>query len=193
MKTKERILAAALKLFNEQGTGAVTTNHIAEAAGISPGNLYYHFGNKQEIIRAIFERLFHQWDVALTLPTDRLPTLEDVRELVRVNFRIMGEYRFAYRELLALLTQDRELHERYMLVRERGFAGFRATFEILGDASVLAAPNAQEVVTRLAELIWLISEFWLAEVEVSGQHISEQQMQHGIDAMMLILQPYLRK
>ena len=33
MKTRERILAAALSLFNENGTGAVSTNHIAQAAG----------------------------------------------------------------------------------------------------------------------------------------------------------------
>ena len=42
-ETKERILSAALRLFNSQGTAGVSTNHIAEAAGLSVGNLYYHF------------------------------------------------------------------------------------------------------------------------------------------------------
>lgn len=54
MKTKDKIVYAALELFNEHGERTITTNHIAAHIEISPGNLYYHFRNKQEIVREIF-------------------------------------------------------------------------------------------------------------------------------------------
>jgi AcrR family transcriptional regulator len=192
MTTKDRILDAALDLFNRQGTGAVSTNHIAEAAQISPGNLYYHYRNKEEIIRALFERLFALWDVTLVLPEDRLPTLDDLRRLVRANFEIMADYSFVYREIVALLRQDGALRERYLAVRQRGYQGFREAIGALVGAGILIAPPDEATVERLADLCWLISEFWLSELEVSGADIYESQMERGIDLMMQVLRPYIQ-
>lgn len=53
---RDEILNTALKLFNEQGSANVSTRHIAEAMGISPGNLYYYFPHKEAIIHAILDR-----------------------------------------------------------------------------------------------------------------------------------------
>ncbi|MFN8377782.1 MAG: TetR/AcrR family transcriptional regulator [Anaerolineae bacterium] len=191
MKTKERILDAALALFNEQGTGPVSTNHIAQAAGISPGNLYYHFENKEAIVRALFERLFHQWDIALNLPDDRGPTQQDVENLIRTNFAIMSQYTFIYRELIALLRGDPELQQRFLIVRERGYQGFRAIIEYFVRTGVLVSPGDEVAVTRLADLCWLISEFWMATVEISGHAIDDAQLERGVALMRQVLQPYL--
>lgn len=54
VKTRDRIVAESLELFNAQGERNVTTNHIAAHLGMSPGNLYYHFRNKQAIIAELF-------------------------------------------------------------------------------------------------------------------------------------------
>lgn len=189
--TRERILDTALDLFNESGTAAISTNHIAAACGISPGNLYYHFRNKEEIIRALFERLFARWDGSDTEAGDSLPTLADVMLIVRASFSWLWDYRFIYRELIALLRRDEELKRRWVEVRARGFAGFRELVDFFVAAGVLRQPTDAEEVTRLAELIWLISEFWPASVEVSGNTLDTEQLERGVALMLLVLQPYM--
>jgi AcrR family transcriptional regulator len=190
MSTKDRILETALNLFNQQGTSAVSTNHIAEALSMSPGNLYYHYRNKDEIIRALFERLFDAWDVSFVLPADHPPTLEDVKALARINFEILWRYRFAYREMIALIRQDAVLRERYLVVRERGYQGFHEMFAWLKQLGLLTESIDEATITRLADLCWLISEFWLSALELRGQEITEANLEQGITLMIEVLRPY---
>ncbi|MDZ4721717.1 MAG: TetR/AcrR family transcriptional regulator [Roseiflexaceae bacterium] len=191
MGTRERILKTALDLFNQSGTSAVSTNHIADALGMSPGNLYYHFRNKEEIIRAIFEQQFARFDNLYELPIDSLPTLIDLQNIVRASFAVNWEYRFMYRELIALLRRDDLLQQRWVAVRERGFTGFHEITALFVAAGVLRDPGDPAVVTRLAELCWLISEFWLASVEVSGLTVDVAQMEHGVALMLQVLDPFI--
>ena len=75
MKTRDRIVETSRELFNEEGASRVTTNHIAAAMTISPGNLYYHFRDKEEIIREIFARVVADFDTLYRVPKDFSPTL----------------------------------------------------------------------------------------------------------------------
>ncbi len=191
MKTRERILAAALSLFNENGTGAVSTNHIAQAAGMSPGNLYYHFPNKDAIIRALLEQLAAASGEFFALPAGRPPTLADLQALVRGNFRLLWEYRFWYRELVALLRRDAELRQRWLEIRPQQYAGFPELMAAFVTAGVMRPPDDPAVVARLADLCWLISEFWLASLEVGGQTVDAAQMERGVTLMLQVLDPYV--
>lgn len=191
MSTREKILDTALTLFNNEGTSAVSTNHIAEAAGISPGNLYYHFRNKEEIIRGLFERLFAANDKAFNLPKDQLPTLDDLQAMVKTNYKILWQYRFAHRELAALLHADDELRTRFLIVRKRGFEGFHQLFQAFSTAGIFKPSTDPKVIQNLAETCWLITEFWLNSLEISGKTVNETQMSHGADLMMNVLQPYI--
>jgi AcrR family transcriptional regulator len=189
MPNRERALDAALALFNDAGTAAVSTNHIAAAAGISPGNLYYHFRNKEEVIRALLERLFGAYERMFVLPQDRAPTLADLRRLVRGSFDLLWEYRFAYRELVALLRRDELLRDRWLEVRRRGYAGFRELVAAFVAAGVVAAPADPTAVDRLADTCWLISEFWLPSLEVGGEPVDAPQLERGVALMLEVLQP----
>jgi AcrR family transcriptional regulator len=187
MPNRDRILDTALALFNAAGTAPVSTNHIAAAASISSGNLYYHFRNKEQIVQALFERLFEAYERVFALPEDRAPTIADLRRLVRVNFDLLWDYRFAYRELAALLRRDEVLRERWLEVRQRGYTGFRELIAAFVTAGVVPAPADTAAIERLADLCWLISEFWLPSLEVSGQPVDAAQLDRGVALMLQVL------
>jgi AcrR family transcriptional regulator len=154
MSTRERIVDTAIALFNEQGTGPVTTNHIAQAMGISPGNLYYHFRNKEAIVRAIYARLRPAWEASSALPTNRPLTVADLRRVLADHFRIVWAYRFYYRELSALLRRDPELAREYREVRRAALANIEALLRHFVDAGVLAVPDADAALPELAQVCW---------------------------------------
>ncbi len=103
-QTRERIIEVSLAMFNAQGEPNVTTNHIADELEISPGNLYYHFRNKENIIEHIFARYEVRMDQALLVPDNRLPNLEDVWLQLHLVFECMWDYRFLYRDLIDILS-----------------------------------------------------------------------------------------
>ena len=108
-KTRDRIVAESLALFNGQGERNVTTNHIAAHLGISPGNLYYHFRNKQMIIAELFAQYEAQVDSFLRLPEGRALTVEDKTFYLEALLAAMWHYRFLHRDLVHLLDSDAEL------------------------------------------------------------------------------------
>jgi len=111
MSRKLKILETARKLFNESNTQAVTTNHIAKAMGISPGNLHYHYRNREEIIRELYRQLINE----STLEVDELP--KDIHTLNthhKLLIKIQWKYRFFFRELIFLFSRDEALRVMYV-------------------------------------------------------------------------------
>jgi AcrR family transcriptional regulator len=190
MPTKETILDTALRLFNQSGTPAVSTNHIAAGAAISPGNLYYHFHNKEEIIRAILERQIAAYDPVWRLPDGRPPTLEDLHAMIHRHFELLWEYRFFFRELLPLMQRDPALRERYQAMQARRTREIGAVLRGFGAARVLQQPDDPAVLREVLTAAWVISEYWLSFLESSGTPIDADQMQRGAGLVIRVLQPY---
>jgi len=113
MKTKEKILVSSVELFNRSGVVAVTTNHIAKELNISPGNLYFHFANKEEIIRHIFKQMCKE-----TYQLWRIHKSEKLRhplDLIEKNFELFWKYRFFHREMYYLRRKDAVLSKMWKI------------------------------------------------------------------------------
>lgn len=112
-KTRERILDTSLELFNERKASNVSTVQISAAMKISPGNLYYYYANKEDVIRCIWEeRMAGRLDGLL----DKMGTISEPAETLDYLdeiIRYMIDYRFFYTEISTLFVNDEKLVEIY--------------------------------------------------------------------------------
>ncbi len=111
MKTKDRILNGALELFNAHGATEVTTNDIARELKMSPGNLYFHYKNKEQIIREIFKKLSAE-TMTVWKPQTKLAKARQTIHLIDFidkNLQLYWKFRFFHRETYILRKKDPEL------------------------------------------------------------------------------------
>jgi AcrR family transcriptional regulator len=191
-RTRERILEVSLQMFNAQGEPNVTTNHIADELAISPGNLYYHFRNKDDIVEQLFARYEARMDQALLIPEGRLPNLEDIWLQLHLVFECMWEFRFIYRDLVDILSRSRKLKSHFSRILTRASLGATAVLQGLTRAQVMRA-TAEEI-KATAENILLVTTFWLNfnAVRSSRPDPSQEDITHGIYQVMLLIAPFLR-
>ena len=114
-RTAERILEVTLDLFNRFGEPNVSTTLISAELGISPGNLYYHYPAKDELINALFDR-YERGLNDLLHAADNVRNVEDAWLFFHMLFELIWAYRFLYRDLNDLLSKNRRLETHFQFV-----------------------------------------------------------------------------
>ncbi|MBN2405861.1 MAG: TetR/AcrR family transcriptional regulator [Coriobacteriia bacterium] len=188
--TRERIVDAAIAMFNERGTRAISTNHIAEACGISPGNLYYHFRNKEEIVLAAYERALTDYDAMWDRAGFAVPTPDAVIDLMEDTFKVEWRYRFFQREAAALVQADEVLAEKYRGVQLQRLVMLRALVDEWVAAGVLVDlddEQREDIVTAT----YVLGESWVGWLESMGHSDDESQFHRGVRLLRGVVKPYL--
>lgn len=194
-RTRERILELSLRLFNEFGEPNVNTTVIAEEMNISPGNLYYHFRNKDDIINCIFQQFEREIDRLLTVPTERTSNVEDAWLFLHVLFELIWKYRFFYRDLNNLLINNRTLELRFKSLLAQKVRTARWLVDGLAALGSLRASRAE--MDALATNMVVVATYWLSyqyvmnprrfsEPEVVGRSVAL-----GCYQVMALTAPYL--
>ena len=189
--TYNRILDAALKLFNEESERATTTNHIAAYLGISPGNLYYHFRNKDEIILQLHRR-YSSTMMAQIREADAPQNLSDVAAYLDGIFATMWDYRFLFSDTNALLSRNAELLGDYNeFTRAKASPVVLRYLEYLAATDILQADK--EDLQNLALNMWIITKYWFdlhGSVRRSGK-LPEDTKRLGVLRNLSMLKPYI--
>jgi AcrR family transcriptional regulator len=196
-RTRERILELALRLFNEFGEPNVNTTIIAQELNISPGNLYYHFKNKEDIINHIFQRFEREIERLLAIPSGggRRPDVEDAWLFLHVLFELIWKYRFFYRDLNNLLTNNRAFELRFKTLLTQKVRMARWLAEGLKECGELRASAAE--IDALATNMVVVATYWLSyEYVLNPRRFTEPEhvaaaVSRGCYQVMALTAPYL--
>jgi AcrR family transcriptional regulator len=192
-RTRERILKVSLGLFNQHGESNVTTGHIADELNISPGNLYYHFRNKDEIIQHLFAEFEKQIDIAPGPITDAASAMEDMWLYLHMMFERIWQYRFLYRNLDDLLARDTKLKSHFNIIISHKRDAIRVMCDSLVAAKAMDATT--KIIEALAENILVVATYWLNYENLKHragiQDDPEKHLTRGVYQVMYLLAPYL--
>ena len=195
-RTRERILETSLRLFNEFGEPNITTTIIADELHISPGNLYYHFRNKDDIVDSIFVQFEGEINRMLSVPANRRPTIEDVWVYLHLMFELVWRYRFYYRDLSDLLSRNRKLELQFKQIYKHKVLVARQLCDGLREDGALDASDQE--IDALASNMVVVASYWLSyEYVLNPRRYTEQQvmadaLMRGCYQVLSLVGPYLR-
>jgi len=190
--TREHILETSLGLFNELGEPRVTTNQIALEADISPGNLYYHFRSKNDIVLELFKRFVIQFEPILEVPEESSLEAEDLWFQLHLSFELKGRFRFLYRNLTDLSEQVPNLGKAFLgLLRLERQAGLSIIENLERQDKMRITPGEKYL---LMNNLMLALTYWIPYAELfDADGLTDGAVQsRAIAGVLQMVIPYLK-
>jgi len=191
--TRALILRTAGRLFNEENASDVTTNQIAAAAGISPGNLYYYFRNKEEIIRGLFPEIRQAIAEPLVYPTGEPISAERMAHDYVKAIEVLWQHRFFFADMIGLGRRDPELGQMIQAMQDE----IISTLGIL-YTDLIAQGDMKPVEKKTLEFLslnsFLIWFSWVSFMDRAAEPWAEREerLADGALACLAVVDPYLK-
>lgn len=192
INTKTKIKNSAIHLFNTQETLSVTTNHIAKEAGISPGNLYYHYKNKEEIVTDLYLDLSKRFEEInsfenILLSSNPIKVLDNTFELMG---EIFYEYRFLLRDSMVLIALYPSFKENFVRNQEKRIKQIESLLQFLLKENIIQYEKNINLVRR-AKMHWFITAYWQSFASSTG-NVSKESIKEAKEIFFeFMIYPFL--
>ncbi len=196
-RTAERILEVTLELFNRFGEPNVSTTLISAELGISPGNLYYHYPAKDELINSLFDRYEALAHRTARPPADGVRNVEDAWFFMHTLFELIWQYRFLYRDLNDLLSKNRRLETHFQWVLKSKTRSVKALLDGMSRSGALKIDSREVEATATSMVVvltyWLSYEYVRDPRRALEPESAQAALLRGAHHVLNLLVPYLEQ
>ncbi len=193
-RTAERILEVTLELFNRFGEPNVSTTLISAELGISPGNLYYHYPAKDELINSLFDRYEKSLNELLNA-SDGVRDVEDAWFFLHTLFELIWQYRFLYRDLNDLLSKNRRLETHFQGVLKNKTRSIKLLLDSMNRTAALSMDTREMEPTATSMVVvltyWLSYEYVRDPRNALEPASAQAALLRGAQHVLNLLMPYL--
>ena len=193
-RTAERILEVTLELFNRFGEPNVSTTLISAELNISPGNLYYHYPAKDELINSLFDRFERSLNELLNA-SDSVRDVEDAWFFMHSLFELIWQYRFLYRDLNDLLSKNRRLETHVQTMLKNKTRSIRAMLDSMSRANAVSIDSREVEPTATSMVVvltyWLSFEYVRDPRKALEPESAQAALLRGAHHVLNLLVPYL--
>ena len=191
MTTKERILKAALKLFNKYGINRITVRHIAKELKMSHGNLCYHFPNTNTIIAALYENLVEQFNIILDSLEPNENAFEALTQSMYKIFDLVNKYKFLFLHFVEIGRRIPSIKRRHFELIEMRKIQIRQFTKIFQNEGYYRKDLPDSQYEWLITQIFIYGDFWLSSSELLYQGNQKDKVNFYLQGYMALFIPYL--
>ena len=190
--TRERILDVALQLFNAQGVAVVSMRAVAAEAGMSVGNLTYHFPNRDSLVQALLNRLIEELNTRIEETQQPQLSLSMIWEALLHSYKIQQRYQFIMLDLVHLLRQFPVVLQQFQANYNRRRQELAFVFQVLIQIGELAPePTPGYYEKYILPQLYCISDFWLSEAALLYKGPEDQKADYYARLGLGLLYPHL--
>lgn len=186
---RERILKTSVDLFNLHGVAALSTNHIAQHLRISPGNLYFHFRNKEEILRELFKQMCDSTYKAWQPVTEKKMMLPE--QFIREAMEVFWTYRFFHREMYFLKRQDPELALQWKKHIQKTLRLIKMAYHQWIRAGLMVRMRNADTLQSLSDTVLFTGSAYMNFYESPDKPANKKAVGKGAEHVLRLLAPYL--
>ncbi|MCB0595718.1 MAG: TetR/AcrR family transcriptional regulator [Lewinellaceae bacterium] len=191
MKTKERILEAALRQFNDIGTDQATVRSIAEEVGISHGNLCYHYKNTDVLIEALYDRLVEDLEEPVRISQQADAGLAGILRSTETTFRLLHKYRFLLLDFVRIMRRIDPIREKFRNLMQLRRRQFHAAFQHLIAKGLMREEWLPGQYDHLITNMLILGDNWIPNAEIHFDGKGEKVIRYYLEAFLGGLAPYL--
>ncbi len=167
MKTKEKIISTATRLFNNQGYNSINLFELANQLGISRGNLTYHFKDKESLLVAICDEMWSKIENERS-KTMQLPSFENLHNEIQLYYKFQKEYSFIFSD--PNVISQPFIRNKFKEMTNKTIADIKAGIAFSINVGNVVEEKIAGTYNNIAFITWMLAFYWDAQKEICDMY-----------------------